>query len=101
YITFAVSFFRLFFLILLRPPISTLFPYTTLFRSNYHVLVWWFGIDWDYGCRSRKSGEKYSESNQSGYLQDFNFLCRSVDYLVFAFALGNHYHKNKSVCYRF
>src|SRR5699024_12323726 len=30
-----ILFLFLFFLILRRPPISTLFPYTTLFRSNH------------------------------------------------------------------
>src|SRR5205085_12379567 len=32
---FCVTFFVVFFLMILRPPISTLFPYTTLFRSLY------------------------------------------------------------------
>src|SRR5688572_32380336 len=31
--------FLLFFLILTRPPISTLFPYTTLFRSGFAVWI--------------------------------------------------------------
>src|SRR5256885_16667121 len=31
--------FFFFFLMIRRPPRSTLFPYTTLFRSNYPVLV--------------------------------------------------------------
>src|SRR5437667_9275422 len=30
----------LFFLMILRPPRSTLFPYTTLFRSNYGQGIW-------------------------------------------------------------
>src|SRR5205823_13479837 len=30
--------FSVFFSIFLRPPTSTLFPYTTLFRSAYHLL---------------------------------------------------------------
>src|SRR5690348_18259121 len=29
--------FLLFFFVLRRPPRSTLFPYTTLFRSNFHI----------------------------------------------------------------
>src|SRR5206468_10649385 len=33
----SLSFFVLFFLMIRRPPRSTLFPYTTLFRSGRHV----------------------------------------------------------------
>src|SRR2546421_6393231 len=34
-----VSFFFFFFLMIRRPPRSTLFPYTTLFRSLWRVLI--------------------------------------------------------------
>src|SRR5476649_2967962 len=35
YYVFSISFFIFFFLMIRRPPRSTLFPYTTLFRSMY------------------------------------------------------------------
>src|SRR5260370_6408842 len=37
------SFFFFFFLMIRRPPRSTLFPYTTLFRSKYAVDSAWIG----------------------------------------------------------
>src|SRR6267154_2970569 len=43
-ITISFFFFFFFFLMIRRPPRSTLFPYTTLFRSR----IW--------GCRGRKTG---------------------------------------------
>src|SRR5260221_570509 len=39
YIYFVFSFFFFFFLMIRRPPRSTLFPYTTLFRSVFVVVV--------------------------------------------------------------
>src|SRR5205809_7535993 len=38
-IDFSTSAFRIFFLLFLRPPRSTLFPYTTLFRSVIVIVV--------------------------------------------------------------
>src|SRR5690554_7110289 len=41
-----LSFFLFFFFLMIRrPPRSTLFPYTTLFRSQllYHILYYWLG----------------------------------------------------------
>src|SRR3712207_8810046 len=35
--TFSLSLFCFFFLMIRRPPRSTLFPYTTLFRSHLHI----------------------------------------------------------------
>src|SRR2546426_11035161 len=37
-LTFLLCVFILFFLMIRRPPRSTLFPYTTLFRSPHHVV---------------------------------------------------------------
>src|SRR5258707_14906244 len=39
YLYTAVSFIFFFFLMIRRPPRSTLFPYTTLFRSGAHVVA--------------------------------------------------------------
>src|SRR2546426_9361465 len=42
---FTILFLFFFFLMIRRPPRSTLFPYTTLFRSNvYRVLGWRYAI---------------------------------------------------------
>src|SRR2546423_7017864 len=37
----SLSFFFFFFLMIRRPPRSTLFPYTTLFRSHFHEAERW------------------------------------------------------------
>src|SRR5438445_4456922 len=47
-------FLSIFFLMIPRPPLSTLFPYTTLFRSREAVEVIlnglrWLGLEWDEG----------------------------------------------------
>src|ERR1051325_8997829 len=36
-----VMLFFFFFLMIRRPPRSTLFPYTTLFRSGEEIVAWW------------------------------------------------------------
>src|SRR3712207_9084078 len=36
-LSFSISFFFFFFLMIRRPPRSTLFPYTTLFRSQFQL----------------------------------------------------------------
>src|SRR5439155_25698547 len=41
YTILTISLFFFFFLMIRRPPRSTLFPYTTLFRSHEPVLVGW------------------------------------------------------------
>src|SRR2546426_12507764 len=40
YFTFFYLFFFFFFLMIRRPPRSTLFPYTTLFRSRWPLRFW-------------------------------------------------------------
>src|SRR3989442_15999019 len=48
---------RFFFLMIRRPPRSTLFPYTTLFRSPGHtvslywaqIVMWWQSFTWQWG----------------------------------------------------
>src|SRR6266853_3902307 len=39
FVTFTLVYFLFFFLMIRRPPRSTLFPYTTLFRSRAHLLA--------------------------------------------------------------
>src|SRR2546422_9885590 len=44
-ISFILFLFFFFFLMIRRPPRSTLFPYTTLFRSRTMELAWRFYVD--------------------------------------------------------
>src|SRR3712207_8298384 len=79
-----------FFLMIRRPPRSTLFPYTTLFRSSCHDVrarsaavanqVWWeprrsacsrttcFGAQVTRACTARRSEEHTSELQSRQYL---------------------------------
>src|ERR1039458_10633182 len=51
----------LFFLMIRRPPRSTLFPYTTLFRSQMGGWVWRGVVVWDKGVGRPRSEEHTSE----------------------------------------
>src|ERR1041384_8776715 len=66
---YARSFFFVFFLMIRRPPRSTLFPYTTLFRSLQ--AAWRFlqslGV-WPTHSRGRRSEEHTSELQSLAYL---------------------------------
>src|SRR3989337_4141825 len=58
-----------FFLMIRRPPRSTLFPYTTLFRSHL-FLCWrtWTASDrWERTCRDRKSTRLNSSHGSISY----------------------------------
>src|SRR5689334_25082599 len=70
---FSFFFFFFFFLMIRRPPRSTLFPYTTLFRSNC--------------CRANSKGARYgtwsrcgmtvrSEEHTSELQSQFHLVCR-------------------------
>src|SRR2546430_17514330 len=60
-----------FFLMIRRPPRSTLFPYTTLFRSQQQHFAWAPGV-------ARKDGEYYfrSEEHTSELQSQSNLVCR-------------------------
>src|SRR5205823_12482156 len=68
------GFLVFFFVLIRRPPRSTLFPYTTLFRSSIAESVRWLGYDWgphryhasDY--YDRRSEEHTSELQSLAYL---------------------------------
>src|SRR6266513_5425096 len=67
---FCCFFFFFFFLMIRRPPRSTLFPYTTLFRSLSHLTSssrW--SLTW---CRSRERSEEHTSELQSR----FDLVCR-------------------------
>src|SRR2546430_11319435 len=85
-----MSFFLFFFLMIRRPPRSTLFPYTTLFRSDIHlhavegVLVHAPDGDADHGIALRRhqhaaaAGEDLlrSEEHTSELQSQSNLVCR-------------------------
>src|SRR5699024_12636596 len=78
--SFIIIFFHFFFfLIIQQPPISTLFPYTTLFRSNYykHYLSPAFGSQ-QIGKIDRLRYEKFlrSEEHTSELQSRFDLVCR-------------------------
>src|SRR5580698_11035334 len=62
-------FFFFFFLMIRRPPRSTLFPYTTLFRSAS-----WCGHTGE--CRRRCGPERRSEEHTSELQSHVNLVCR-------------------------
>src|SRR5256885_12783905 len=67
-----------FFLMIRRPPRSTLFPYTTLFRSHEHVGQRAVGVD-DHdllGGRRRVLGFARSEEHTSELQSPCNLVCR-------------------------
>src|SRR5438067_12486617 len=75
HVEFAQSTFidGVFFLMVRRPPRSTLFPYTTLFRSPRLVAVHFdhFGLDVGRDKRARRSEEHTSELQSR-----FDLVCR-------------------------
>src|SRR5690606_41835363 len=77
-----IVFFFLFFLLLRRPPISTLFPYTTLFRSEAlhqvsHVLVEPSrGEAKVFAIESVRGSSKRSEEHTSELQSRENLVCR-------------------------
>src|SRR5258706_10951586 len=57
-----------------RPPRSTLFPYTTLFRSDWHRLSFWLGWFWVWSCW--KMIWVRSEEHTSELQSLTNLVCR-------------------------
>src|SRR2546430_4265815 len=62
-----------------RPPRSTLFPYTTLFRSRVCMLAFWAGEDFaepvEYGLQHTPCEER-SEEHTSELQSQSNLVCR-------------------------
>src|SRR2546430_6645708 len=90
-----MSYFLFFFLMIRRPPRSTLFPYTTLFRSrcakrSTRSILVILGRFWRYSLRipalsrtgagnfaaSRRSGPGRSEEHTSELQSQSNLVCR-------------------------
>src|SRR5437764_11925656 len=86
----AIHYFVFFFLMILRPPRSTLFPYTTLFRSmevTYGYSIWWDGGKYTVqhstvirGVRYTRNGDGWPEDRKSTRL---NSSHRCISYAVF------------------
>src|SRR6201993_5473024 len=69
--TFAPSFF---FLMIRRPPRSTLFPYTTLFRSHHHLLA---DAPLESGQRAKSGSDRARSEEHTSELQSpCNIVCR-------------------------
>src|SRR5260370_10082672 len=68
------SSFSVFFLMIRRPPRSTLFPYTTLFRSHWCVFRPWTA-DCNHLCPARSSPDR-SEEHTSELQSHLNLVCR-------------------------
>src|SRR5205809_5511685 len=73
-----------FFLMIRRPPRSTLFPYTTLFRSRIDGDAKQRGSRWERGCHSGRSGDRSrcswqgcrSEEHTSELQSRLHLVCR-------------------------
>src|SRR5205809_7610498 len=74
-------FYYFFFLMLRRPPRSTLFPYTTLFRSSELIVAWLQGDDRMHSARHsisfwERNGERRSEEHTSELQSRLHLVCR-------------------------
>src|SRR5438034_10587708 len=65
-------FLLIFFLMIRRPPRSTLFPYTTLFRSDKTVVRLGYGIYWN----TEFSAQTRSEEHMSELQSHSDLVCR-------------------------
>src|SRR6266571_8438056 len=69
---FVFLFYSIFFLMIRRPPRSTLFPYTTLFRSPPRCKNTFPGCTWSPRCPTWRSSEEHTSELQS----HVNLVCR-------------------------
>src|SRR5258705_12709392 len=70
--------FLFFFLMIRRPPRSTLFPYTTLFRSDHHSLDTVYKCNMTY-CNSESCCSSHYNANVD-YSEDYNYDWIYYDY---------------------
>src|SRR6266481_8223244 len=85
-ISFWLYFFFFFFLMIRRPPRSTLFPYTTLFRSTACSRAAWSTMP--------GAGFRHSEDRKSTRL---NSSHSSISYAVFCLKKKKKNYKNKII----
>src|SRR5579862_10002779 len=75
FLIFSIYYLFFFFLIIRRPPRSTLFPYTTLFRSKFDR-----GearcLGGSEALEERQLGEERSEEHTSELQSQFHLVCR-------------------------
>src|SRR5215510_16042413 len=69
-------FFFFFFLMIRRPPRSTLFPYTTLFRSRHRRDAWTHPRGPPRGRRPRHARRRRSEEHTSELQSRGHLVCR-------------------------
>src|SRR5258708_30478056 len=101
FVSFFVSppFLIFFFLMIRRPPRSTLFPYTTLFRSQSHshltsCALFWSGRLWYAGCETKSRTSKARCATRSPTRsEEHTSELQSPDHLVCRLLLEK---KNKS-----
>src|SRR5437868_9273079 len=65
-----------FFLMIRRPPRSTLFPYTTLFRSPVGTAAASWGTRWCAAVPARSRARRRSEEHTSELQSRFDLVCR-------------------------
>src|SRR3712207_8407203 len=68
--------FCFFFLMIRRPPRSTLFPYTTLFRSRWYGEPLMFGMTWTRPAYPSQGGPGRSEEHTSELQSRQYLVCR-------------------------
>src|SRR5260370_14175648 len=88
----------LFFLMIRRPPRSTLFPYTTLFRSNGHGAVAAL-LRRRHRLREQVTTTKRSEEHTSELQSHLNLVCRlllekkKILYMIYVFTHASDKHR--------
>src|SRR5258707_7611512 len=86
-----------FFLMIRRPPRSTLFPYTTLFRSHHRVANVWQGVGADHhpaGPRQRRAAADHGSPLRS---EEHTSELQSRQYLVCRLLLVKTYIQSVDV----
>src|SRR2546426_3822969 len=91
-----ILFFFFFFLMIRRPPRSTLFPYTTLFRSG---ISW--PVDESTSARGRSGGRPLTRSQKLPSLRDrkstrLNSSHLVISYAVFCLKKKKQYHVTRT-----
>src|SRR2546430_17059680 len=78
-----------FFLMIRRPPRSTLFPYTTLFRSNFdHITAYWVGM----GLKLAQVALNYGADDQDRKSTRLNSSHSQISYAVFCLKKKKNFH---------
>src|SRR5438477_10686000 len=92
----APSFFFFFFLLIRRPPRSTLFPYTTLFRSQWPVGTRGRAWSSDAERQRRRIGGPRASENRDRKSTRLNSSHMSISYAVFCLKKKKKKKKNEN-----